>query len=66
MNPNQLADEADRLAQRANELAVHAHALLEGTTGVVTEVAPGSCTVTGTSGSPAAPVLTVNIGVVCT
>jgi NAD(P) transhydrogenase subunit alpha len=40
MNPNQLADEADRLAQRANELAVHAHALLEGTTGVVTEVEP--------------------------
>ncbi len=40
MNPNQLADEADRLAQRANELAVHAHALLEGTTGVVTEAEP--------------------------
>ena len=40
MNPNQLADEADRLAQRANELAVHAHALLEGTTGIVTEVEP--------------------------
>jgi H+-translocating NAD(P) transhydrogenase subunit alpha len=40
MNPNQLADEADRLAQRANELAIHAHTLLEGTPGVVTEVEP--------------------------
>ena len=40
MNPTQLADEADRLAQRANELAAHAHALLEGTGGVVTEVEP--------------------------
>ena len=40
MNPNQLADEADRLAQRANELAIHAHTLLEGTAGVVTEVEP--------------------------
>ena len=40
MNPNQLADEADRLAQRASDLALHAHALLEGSTGVVTEVEP--------------------------
>jgi NAD(P) transhydrogenase subunit alpha len=40
MNPNQLADEADRLAQRANELAAHAHNLLAGTTGVVSEVEP--------------------------
>ncbi|HEY2617441.1 MAG TPA: NAD(P) transhydrogenase subunit alpha [Acetobacteraceae bacterium] len=40
MNPTQLADEADRLAQRAAELAAHAHALLEGTTGAVTEVEP--------------------------
>src|SRR4051794_23080286 len=27
MNPNQLADEASRLAERANELAAHAHAM---------------------------------------
>jgi NAD(P) transhydrogenase subunit alpha len=40
MNPTQLADEADRLAQRASDLAAHAHALLEGTTGAVTEVEP--------------------------
>jgi H+-translocating NAD(P) transhydrogenase subunit alpha len=40
MNPTQLADEADRLAQRANELAVHAHALMGGATGIVTEVEP--------------------------
>ncbi len=40
MNPNQLADEADRLAQRANELAAHAHGLLVGAPGVVTEVEP--------------------------
>lgn len=40
MNPTQLADEADRLAQRASDLAAHAHALLAGTTGVVTEVEP--------------------------
>jgi proton-translocating NAD(P)+ transhydrogenase subunit alpha len=40
MNPTQLADEADRLAQRANDLAAHAHALLAGTSGVVTEVEP--------------------------
>ncbi len=40
MNPNQLAEEADRLAQRANELATHAHNLLAGTTGAVTEVEP--------------------------
>jgi NAD(P) transhydrogenase subunit alpha len=40
MNPNQLADEADRLAQRANELAAHAHGLLAGVPGTVTEVEP--------------------------
>ena len=41
MNPTQLADEADRLAQRANELAAHAHALLvRPPAGVVTEVEP--------------------------
>jgi NAD(P) transhydrogenase subunit alpha len=40
MNPTQLADEADRLAQRASDLAAHAHALLEGSSGVVTEVEP--------------------------
>ena len=40
MNPNQLSDEADRLAQRANELAAHAHNLLAGAPGVVTEVEP--------------------------
>ena len=40
MNPNQLASEADRLAERANELAAHAHALLAGTSATVTEVEP--------------------------
>ena len=40
MNPNQLADEADRLAARANELATHAHSLLAGTAAVATEVEP--------------------------
>ena len=40
MNPSQLADEADRLAQRANELAAHAHALLGATAGVASEVEP--------------------------
>jgi H+-translocating NAD(P) transhydrogenase subunit alpha len=40
MNPNQLADEADRLAQRASELAAHAHALIVGTGVVVSEVEP--------------------------
>jgi proton-translocating NAD(P)+ transhydrogenase subunit alpha len=40
MNPNQLADEADRLAQQANALALQAHALLAGGGGVVTEVEP--------------------------
>jgi H+-translocating NAD(P) transhydrogenase subunit alpha len=40
MNPTQLSDEADRLAQRANELAAHAHALLAGTPAVVSEVEP--------------------------
>jgi proton-translocating NAD(P)+ transhydrogenase subunit alpha len=40
MNPNQLADEADRLAQRAGELAAHAHALMMTATPVVSEVEP--------------------------
>src|SRR3954470_21567580 len=40
MNPTVLADEADRLAPRANELAAHAHALLLGASGAVTEVEP--------------------------
>jgi NAD(P) transhydrogenase subunit alpha len=40
MNPHQLADEADRLAQRASELAAHAHALVMTATPVVTEVEP--------------------------
>jgi NAD(P) transhydrogenase subunit alpha len=40
MNPNQLADEADRLAQRAGELAAHAHALVMSATPVVSEVEP--------------------------
>jgi len=40
MNPTQLADEADRLAQRASELAVHAHTLIMGTGVVVSEVEP--------------------------
>jgi H+-translocating NAD(P) transhydrogenase subunit alpha len=40
MNPTQLADEADRLAQRASELAAHAHSLIMGTGVVVSEVEP--------------------------
>ena len=40
MNPTQITDEADRLAQRASELAAHAHAMLAGTSGVATEVEP--------------------------
>jgi len=40
MNPTQLADEADRLALRANELAAHAHTLMAGVAGAVTEVEP--------------------------
>jgi H+-translocating NAD(P) transhydrogenase subunit alpha len=41
MNPTQLADEADRLAQRASELAAHAHALMAGPgIVVVSEVEP--------------------------
>lgn len=40
MNPNQLAEEAARLAERANQLAVHAHALA-GTVGTtVGAIAP--------------------------
>ena len=40
MDPTQLADEAERLAQRAAELAAHAHALLAAAPGVVSEVEP--------------------------
>ena len=40
MNPNQLADEAARLADRANELAEHARNLSVGVVGVVPEVEP--------------------------
>jgi H+-translocating NAD(P) transhydrogenase subunit alpha len=40
MNPDQLADEAARLAQRANELALHAQSLIAAPGGVVTEVEP--------------------------
>jgi H+-translocating NAD(P) transhydrogenase subunit alpha len=40
MNPDQLADEANRLAQRASELAAHAHALVMTATPVVSEVEP--------------------------
>jgi NAD(P) transhydrogenase subunit alpha len=40
MDPTQLAEEADRLAQRAAELAAHAHTLLTGTGGVASEVEP--------------------------
>ncbi len=40
MNPTQLADEADRLAQRANELAAHAHQVILGSGVVVSEVEP--------------------------
>src|ERR1700686_4862048 len=40
MNPTQLADEADRLAQHANQPAPPAHALLAGTSGIAAEVEP--------------------------
>src|ERR1700759_2994887 len=40
MNPDQLADEANLLAQRANELAAHAHAMVMSATPVVSEVEP--------------------------
>jgi NAD(P) transhydrogenase subunit alpha len=40
MNPNQLADEAARLAERANELAQHAQALTHGVAAVAPEVEP--------------------------
>src|SRR4051794_13795573 len=40
MYPNQLADEASRLADWANELAAHAHALVLGANAVATEVEP--------------------------
>ena len=40
MNPNQLADEAARLADRANQLAQHAQSLVAGTSAIGTEVEP--------------------------
>jgi NAD(P) transhydrogenase subunit alpha len=40
MNPNDIADEAARLAQRANELAAHASSMTFGPTGVVPEIEP--------------------------
>lgn len=40
MNPNQLAEEAARLAARANELAAHAHALAGGVGTAIATVAP--------------------------
>jgi len=40
MYPNQLADEATRLAERANELAAHAHAMTAGVAAVAPEVEP--------------------------
>ena len=40
MNPNQLADEAARLAERANELAVHAHSVAAGAVALVPAVEP--------------------------
>ena len=40
MNPHQLADEAARLAERANELAQHAQTLAGGVAAVAPEVEP--------------------------
>ena len=40
MNPDQLADEAARLADRANQLAQHAHSMVAGTGAIGTEVEP--------------------------
>jgi NAD(P) transhydrogenase subunit alpha len=40
MNPNQLADEAARLAERANELAQHAQTIAGGVAAVAPEVEP--------------------------
>lgn len=40
MDPNQIADEAARLAQRANELAAHASSMTFGPAGVVPEIEP--------------------------
>jgi H+-translocating NAD(P) transhydrogenase subunit alpha len=40
MNPNQLADEASRLAESANELAAHAHALSTSVAAVAPVVEP--------------------------
>jgi NAD(P) transhydrogenase subunit alpha len=40
MTPNQLADEASRLAERANELAAHAQTLVVNAAAVAPEVEP--------------------------
>jgi len=40
MNPDQIADEASRLAERANVLAQHAHMLSRGVAAVAPEVEP--------------------------
>ncbi|HXT82402.1 MAG TPA: NAD(P) transhydrogenase subunit alpha [Acetobacteraceae bacterium] len=40
MNPDQLADEAQRLADRASQLAAHAQSLASGVVGGVSTVAP--------------------------
>jgi NAD(P) transhydrogenase subunit alpha len=40
MNPDQLADEAQRLADRASQLAAHAQSLASGVVGGVNTVAP--------------------------
>jgi H+-translocating NAD(P) transhydrogenase subunit alpha len=40
MDPNQLADEAARLAERANELAQHAQTIASGVAAVAPEVEP--------------------------
>ena len=40
MNPNQLAEEAARLADRASDLAAHAHTLAAGVAAVAPEVEP--------------------------
>ncbi|HVC62709.1 MAG TPA: NAD(P) transhydrogenase subunit alpha [Acetobacteraceae bacterium] len=40
MNPNQLADEAARLAERANQLALHARTIAGGVAAIAPEVEP--------------------------
>jgi NAD(P) transhydrogenase subunit alpha len=40
MNPNQLADEASRIADRANDLAAQLHSLGQGVAAVAPEVEP--------------------------